>query len=88
METLNQGYLKTMFEGMADSFNKLFKLDAIHFGKYRIKAGDKVIVVGNFLLPSDKPTHTVIELYGNVTNTFFEVKALNLATGKEEIIKL
>lgn len=85
---LNTDILSAVFEGIADTYSKLYKESAIWFAGVRIAPNDEVIVKGNILCKSENPTHKVIEMYGTLANTRFEVKALNLITMEEEIIKL
>lgn len=56
----------------------------------RVAPGQKIAIKEEKLVraKNEPPTHQVLGCYGNVRNTKFELKAIDLKSGEEQIIKL
>ena len=95
--------LDNYFEGIADTYTKMFPLAAIwtelrynvvRKGKTeetrRITNGDQITVIDGYLCSCNDgtPTHEVVKLFGTLQDTKHEIECINLLTGLTETIKL
>jgi len=95
--------IDTYFEGIADTYTKMFPLAAIWMPltynvvrkgnieeTRRITNGDQITLIQGILCSCNdgKPTHEIVKLFGTLQDSKHELECINLSTGLTETIKL
>jgi len=95
--------ISTYFEGIADTYTKMFPLAAIWMPltykvvrngsiekTRRITNGDQITLIQGILCSCNdgKPTHETVKLFGTLQGSKHELECINLSTGLTETIKL
>lgn len=95
--------IDTYFEGIADTYTKMFPLAAIWMPltykvvrngnieeTRRITNGDQITLIQGTLCScnDDLPTHEIVKLFGTLQDSKHELECINLSTGLTETIKL
>ena len=95
--------LDNYFEGIADSYTKMFPLAAywtsLHYKVVRkgeieetrrITNGDQITLIQGTLCSCNdgKPTHEIVKIFGTLQDSKHEMECINLSTGLTETIKL
>jgi len=95
--------IDTYFEGIADTYTKMFPLAAIWMPltykvvrkgeieeTMRITNGDQITLIQGILCSCNDglPTHEIVKLFGTLQDSKHELECINISTGLTETIKL